>query len=335
MGEHTKLCVAGASGLVGSSIVRAALERGYLVNGTLRDGNVPEKSLYLKQLLGGERLEFFSATMAVEESFDASLTGVDAVFIACLIPTYKGSSGTLARDMDFEQGYAEIIMPTVDGCLNILRSAYRRGVRKVIICSSTSSTNPSIPVPFKNEVDHWSDENEQCRVKKYTSATKTIMEKAAIKFAKEHDIRLVILLPTGLYGAALLPAHINHNPFAWLKRAINGGYPLHQKIPNDSASMIHLHDLANLFLAAYENPDSSGRYFGVYDSLHWQDIYAECRKILPNMQMPEPITEPPVIPTGFDFTRRDSLGVNVRDFPTLLRQTIEWIQSEPFQDKNN
>ena len=121
-------------------------------------------------------------------------------------------------------------------------------------------------------------------MKKYTSATKTIMEKAAIKFAEEHDIRLSILLPTGLYGEAVLPEHMKHNPFSWLKRAINGGYPLHQKIPNDSASMIHLHDLANLFLAAYENPDSSGRYFGVYDSLHWQDIYAECRKILPNFR---------------------------------------------------
>ena len=53
------------------------------------------------------------------------------------------------------------------------------------------------------------------------------------------------------------------------------------------------------------------------------------------MQTPEPITEPAVIPTGFDSTRRDSLGVNVRDFPTLLRQTIEWIQSEPFEDKHN
>jgi len=334
MGENKKLCVAGASGLVGSSIVRAALERGYSVNGTLRNKNVPQKSCYLKQLMGGERLELFSADMAVGESFDAPLTGVDAVFVACLVPTYKGSSGTLARDMDLDQGFAEIISPTVDGCLNILRCAHRKGVRKVVICSSTSSTNPSTAVPFKNEVDHWSDDNEQCRVKKYTSATKTIMEKAAIKFAKEHDIRLVILLPTGLYGAAILPEHMHHNPFSWLKRVINGGCPLHQRIPNDSASMIHLHDLADLFLAAYENPDSSGRYFGVYDSLHWQDIYAECRKILPNMQMPEPITQPAVIPTGFDFTRRDTLGVNVRDFPTLLRQTIEWIQSEPFEDKH-
>ena len=48
------------------------------------------------------------------------------------------------------------------------------------------------------------------------------------------------------------------------------------------------------------------------------------------MKMPEPLTDNPVASTGFDFTRRDSLGVVMRDIPTLLRQTIEWIQSDPF-----
>jgi hypothetical protein len=46
--------------------------------------------------------------------------------------------------------------------------------------------------------------------------------------------------------------------------------------------------------------------------------------------MPAPLTEPPVAPTGFDFSRRDSLGVPIRDIPTLLRETVEWIKSGPF-----
>ena len=37
MKNSKKICVVGASGLVGSSIVRHALEEGYFVNGTLRD----------------------------------------------------------------------------------------------------------------------------------------------------------------------------------------------------------------------------------------------------------------------------------------------------------
>jgi hypothetical protein len=66
---------------------------------------------------------------------------------------------------------------------------------------------------------------------------------------------------------------------------------------------------------------------------HWQDIYAELQKSLPDMKMPEPLTEPALAPTGFDFSRRDSLGVPIRDIPTLMRQTVEWLQTEPFANK--
>ena len=149
--------------------------------------------------------------------------------------------------MDDEQGYAEIIMPTVNGCLNILKSAARQGVKNIVSCSSTSSTNPIPPVPIKNEVDHWSDENEQCRAKKYTSATKTVMEKAAIKFAAENGQRLSIILPSGMFGPGILPMHMNGNPHSWLKDLIDGKDPKHKIIPNDSSSMSHLHDLASFF----------------------------------------------------------------------------------------
>ena len=325
------LCVVGASGFAGSHIVRAALEKGYRVKGTMRDKDAPSKAPYLMALPGAaERLTLYSAEMADEASFDEPLTGCDGVFIACLIPVYAGPSGKPAKEMDDEQGYAEIINPTVNGCLNIMGAAARQGVGNVIICSSTSSTNPIPPVPLKNEVEHWSDEKEQCAARKYTSATKTVMEKAALKYAEENGMRLSILLPTGMFGPVILPEHMERNPHVWLRSLVDGGAARHDKVPNDSSSMIHLHDLAALFLAAYENPAASGRYFGVRESWHWQDIYGELQKILPEMKMPEPLTDPAVPATGFDFTRRDSLGVAVRDIPAILRETVAWIQSNPF-----
>ena len=39
MNKSKIISIVGASGLVGSSIVRCALQRGYIVNGTLRDNN--------------------------------------------------------------------------------------------------------------------------------------------------------------------------------------------------------------------------------------------------------------------------------------------------------
>ncbi len=329
--KEQAVCVAGVSGLVGSNIARAALDRGYVVHGTLRGTDTADKIAHLQRPPGAsDRLRLFRADMAENRAFDAAITGTACVFIACLIPTYFGVSGKPAREMDDKQGYEEIVKPTVDGCMNILRAAVRQDVKNVVICSSTSSTNPVPPVPIKNEVDHWSDENEQHRAKKYTSAAKTVMEKAAIAFAAENDLRLAIIMPTGMYGPVLLPHHMQHNPHAWLQCLINGEEGRHRKIPNDSTSMIHVHDLAQLFLAAFENPIATGRYFGVCESWHWQDIYAALHKLLPGMKMPEPLTEPPVAATGFDFTRRDSLGVAIRDVPTMLRETVEWISADPF-----
>lgn len=325
------LCVVGASGLAGSQILKAALDRGYQVRGVMRDKDAPNKAPFLKALPGAsDRLTLHSADMADAGAFDTVLQGVDCVYIACLIPTYAGPSGKPAREMDDEQGYTEIIMPTVNGCLNIMRAAARQNVPNVVICSSTSSTNPIPPVALKNEVDHWSDEIEQCRAKKYTSATKTVMEKAAIEFAVKNDIRLSIVLPTGMYGPVILPDQMKDSPHNWLQSLIKGGPGRHEKVPNDSSSLIHLQDLAAIFLAVYEDPEASGRYFGVYDSWHWNDLYSELQKLIPDMKMPAPLDATPVEPTGFDFTRRDGLGLPLRDIPTVLRETVEWIRSAPF-----
>jgi nucleoside-diphosphate-sugar epimerase len=325
------VCVAGASGLVGSHIVRACLDAGYRVHGTMRNAEDPAKAPYLRALPGaGERLNLYSADMAETESFDAALEGCDAVFIACLVPIYHGADGTPATDMDDEQGWAEIIRPIEEGCLNIMRAADRQGVRNVIVCSSTSSTNPPTPVAVKNEIDHVSDAAFQCSQKKYTSAEKIVMETSARAFADEHGQRLCILLPTLMLGPVILPSQLEEGFHKTLKDMAKGKPARHERVPEGSISMAHLHDVAALFLAAYENPEASGRYFAVYDSWPWRDIYAEVAKHVPASALPAPLEGEPEVPTGFDFTRRDSLGVRFRDIPTTLDETLTWIKAKPF-----
>ena len=107
--EKKLLTIFGASGLVGSSILREALDRGYHVNGTLRDVDNQDRITRLKSLPSGNNADFFSANMADISSLDSPLKNADAVFICCLIPTYKGFDGTPARELDDEKGYNEII----------------------------------------------------------------------------------------------------------------------------------------------------------------------------------------------------------------------------------
>ena len=324
--SERRVCIAGAGGLVGSNLVKQCLENGDHVIGTLRDSSAENKISALMQLPGAEsRLHLVSADMGNAGDFDEILAGVDCVFIACLVPTYVGVSGKKATDMDDQQGYEEIVRPTLDGCLNILKSADKNNVSTVVICSSTSSTNPPNHQGVKSEAD-WSDENTQYQQKKYTSAAKTVMEKAAIEFAEERGMRLCIFLPTLMIGPAVIPEQANSGFMGLLKVLMSGKPGPHKKVPNDSMSMIHVGDLAAMMVAASNNGSASGRYFGVYDSWSWQDIYAEIGKNIPDACLPEPLQSPPAQATQFDFSRRDSLGVPIRDIPTLLKESIEWIR---------
>lgn len=320
------IAVAGASGLVGANIVKAALARGYTVRGAMRNPDGPAAELMA--LPGAaERLTVSAADMSVEGSFDGIVRGVDGVFIACLIPVYAAPDGTPARTLDDARGWAEIIQPTVDGCLNIMRSAIRAGVRDIVICSSTSSTNPVPPVAVKNEVDHWSDAEQQCAEKKYTSATKTVMEHAAMALAAEHGVRLRILLPTGMLGPMVLQKHGDEGFMGMLKRMLRGEKGRHDVAPNDSTSMAHIEDVAALFLAAYESPTAEGRYFAVRESWHWNDIYRTLQEIEPTLAVPPLYEGVLAAPTGFDFTRRDSLGVPMRDIPEVLAAAVTWAKA--------
>ena len=53
---------------------------------------------------------------------------------------------------------------------------------------------------------------------------------------------------------------------------------------------------------------------------------------MPNMKVPQRFSEAPVKPTTFDFTRRDTLNVKIRDFSTTLKETINWLKSNPFSE---
>ena len=71
------------------------------------------------------------------------------------------------------------------------------------------------------------------------------MEKAAFRLAGENHLRLSIILPSMIVGPVLMPHH-EHKGL----RQLMQGETWHERIPNDSMSMIDVRDLAALFLAA-------------------------------------------------------------------------------------
>ncbi|RKR06710.1 nucleoside-diphosphate-sugar epimerase [Kushneria sinocarnis] len=327
----TRITVAGASGLVGSNIVREALKRGYHVSGTLRDAEDTGKTRWLMALPGApERLTLFSADSRDSHSFDAAMAGSDAVFIACFPPLYRAADGTPARELDRQRGYEEIVRPVRDGCLNVLAAAERAGIGSVMLCSSTSSTNPPVPLAIKTEATALSDAEHQMAQGKFTAAEKIVMETAAQDFCVAHNLRLCIFLPTMMLGPVVMPQHLEGGSHRFLVAPIRDGRAVHDTVPEGSISVSHVGDVAALFLNAYERPEARGRYFAVYESLDWADLYAEFARQAPGAEMPPATERSAEPPTQFDFTRRDALGVTMRDIPTTIAETARWLKSQPF-----
>lgn len=324
------ICVAGASGLVGSHVVKAALQKGYQVNGTLRDASDTAKTDYLNALPGASnRLSLFSADVADVESFASAMSGADTLVAACFPPIYKAADGTAAPELSRERGFDEIVRPVRDGVLQLLNVAYHAGVKTVVLCSSTSSTNPPYAVDIKKETD-LSDAEHQMAQGKFTAAEKIVMETAALDFCVAHNMRLCVMLPTMMMGPVILPQHLNNGSIAFPAGLLAGRQMWHQQVPAGSMSVSHIEDVAALFMAAVENPQARGRYFAVYDSWSWQDLYHEFAKHVPASALPAPLEGVPEQPTRFDFSRRDSLGVTMRDIPTTLAETISWLRTNPF-----
>jgi len=80
----------------------------------------------------------------------------------------------------------------------------------------------------------------------------------------------------------------------WVLSLLKGAM---KKAKNDSMSWIDVRDCAALHIAAMENPNATGRYINVVESLHWNDNFRLLKKLYPAMAKVEDCDGEPVTPT--------------------------------------
>jgi nucleoside-diphosphate-sugar epimerase len=238
-------------------------------------------------------------------------------------------------------------------------------VNVVVLTSSGGSTNdPKLKdnTP-KSEIHHFSDPDEQIKNGRYSPAAKTLMEiKSFNAIGRNHkneiineDIashkstpRLIIINPNLILGPQLDPCQeIKGNSLPWMVQILKKK-TMSKYIPNDSMSIIDIRDLAKLHISAAFNENetgngagaASGRYFGVNKSYTWKDILTEFQTILSSndgkyksFEYKIPALKPNEdyenkIPTQFDHTRKDSLGVTLRPLHDTLKDLIDFFISK-------
>mmetsp|Transcript_2304 Transcript_2304/g.3937 ORF Transcript_2304/g.3937 Transcript_2304/m.3937 type:complete len:349 (-) Transcript_2304:67-1113(-) len=317
--------VVGATGFVGSHLVKCLLERGYAVRGSARD---PTGAAWLYEVAGreaGKRLTLQPVHLDVDAAerdtqLDSLLDGADAVFLCA----------------GFERQEPATIDFMVNSALATIQSARRKKVAAVVLTSSGGSTNPpglTNETP-KREHEHWSDPELQKSKGRWSPAAKTLMEINALKAVgrnQQNEIveaaladdapRLCIMNPNLILGTQLKPGAITGNSLPWVLGILKGE-KMNTEIPNDSMSIIDVRDLAALHVACVERSDASGRYFGVNRSFPWEEILGTFKTVYPAYSIPPRFEGDANTPTQFDCSRRDSLGIPLRGLEDTVKDLV-------------
>lgn len=312
--KRETICVIGMSGYVGSHITAELLKQGYSVNGTLRDPHGPHADWIRRELIpfaqAGQELQLFQAEISDQDSLEKAMSGSTGVIMSAGVETQVPETITLMV------GAAE----------HTLNAALKLGIDRAVFTSSTGSTNPPEgEPPIKDELLHWSDPEQQIAVGKYSPAAKTLMEKKIFEYMDIHpNLRVSIMNPSMIAG----PAFQDQPPIGLTSvLAILKKERMADSIPNGSMSMIHVNDLAKLHIAALESESASGRYFALKKSWHWTEILNTLSQLYPAYTPPAwPAEMEPAKVTEFDFARRDSLGIELKDMDEILRDLLRELQ---------
>ncbi|KAL8193779.1 hypothetical protein R6Q57_026471 [Mikania cordata] len=244
------VCVTGAAGFIGSWLVMRLLERGYIVRATLRDPGNMKKVKHLIDLPRAEtNLTLWKADLTQEGSFDEAIEGCHGVF-------------HVATPMDFESKDPEneVIKPTIEGVLSIIRSCVKaKTVKKLVFTSSAGTVNVQEKQLGVYDESHWSD-LDFIYSKKMTAwmyfVSKTLAERAAWKATEENNIDFISIVPTLVVGPFITPSF---PPSLITALSLINGAESHYSIIKQ-CQYVHLDDLCESHIFLYENPKANGRY---------------------------------------------------------------------------
>ncbi|GMJ05154.1 hypothetical protein like AT4G27250 [Hibiscus trionum] len=257
-------CVTGATGYIGSWLVKLLLGRGYMVHATVRN---PEKALHLLPLWnGGDQLRLFKADLLEEGSFDEAVKGCNGVF-------------HVAASMEFDANTNEniesyvrsnIIEPAIKGTENLLKSCLKSNTVKRVVFTSSIST-----ITAKDSNGNWRsvvDESCQTTFDHVLNAkasgwvyvlSKLLTEEAAFKFANENGIDLVSVITTTVAGPFLtttvpssiqvLLSPVTGDPkYFSILSAVNARM--------GSVALVHIEDICRAHIFLMEQARAEGKY---------------------------------------------------------------------------
>ena len=322
-----RVLVTGASGFVGSAVVKAALGRGYQVRAMVRATSPREN-------LRGLDIEVVEGDMRDAAAMDRALDGIEVLF-------------HVAADYRlWAPDPRDIMRANADGTRVTMEAALRRKVERIVYTSSVATLRVK---GAQTPVDENAPNDEQQTIGVY-KRSKVAAERIVEKLVAEQGLPAVIVNPSTPIG----PRDIRPTPTGRIiVEAAQGKIPA---FVDTGLNLVHVDDCAQGHLLALDRGRIGERYILGGDDVLLRDMLATiarlCGRKPPTVALPRwplyPLAlvaqgiakftgkEPFVTVDGLKMSRyrmffssakaRAELGYTARPYAEGLRDAVEWFR---------
>ncbi|KAJ7139431.1 hypothetical protein C8R44DRAFT_304434 [Mycena epipterygia] len=261
MSTPSLILVTGASGFLATHVIAKAFKAGYAVRGTVRS-TAKGEAVQQKYSQMGNKFQFAVVKDLVTGDLSEALKDISAV-----IHVASPFTGTI------QDPKKDMLDPAIEGTLNVVRSAHKAGVNRIVITSSVAA------LLNLNQGGAWRDytytpadwnpltyeqvSNGGLPGAVVYVASKKLAEEAAFDYAKQHpEVQITTINPVMIYGPPLQavssPDHLNTSSQA-IYQLISGKMETILPKSEGLPLFVDVRDVAEAHILALKNDSVIGK----------------------------------------------------------------------------
>ncbi|HJN37860.1 MAG TPA: aldehyde reductase [Gammaproteobacteria bacterium] len=262
------VCVTGASGYIGSWVVKMLLEEGLTVHGTVRslENNENNEHLFAMQQ-AYPKLKLFKADLLDSESFLPALEGCDTLF-------HTASPVLIVKVANPEE---QLLRPAIEGTKGLLSALKKVDcVRRVVLTSSIAAVSKGGNGLGSGKNGAYTEEDWNDNPTHPYYKSKTLAERAAWEIAHKQDHWTMVVINPGLVIGPSLSKRLGMS-VRIIRDILKGKYPLFA--PNLYFNCVDVRDVAKAHVLAAKS--GQGRYLVVNEPISVLSIGKMLKKGFP------------------------------------------------------